>query len=105
MVIKTELVTVREAARQCGKNPETIRRWIWSGKIPAEKLGNQLFIKTEDLRPHCSHVKASGEKDSGAEDWWVRAKALRGKLKKRGVIMSDSGEFIRQMREERAREF
>ena len=43
-----ELVSVREASRESGRNMETVRRWIWSGKLPAQKLGNQLFIKRSD---------------------------------------------------------
>lgn len=38
------LLTVREVARLCDRSEETVRRWIWSGKLPARKLGNQLFI-------------------------------------------------------------
>jgi len=48
-----ELLSVRDAAKQCGRNPETVRRWIWSGTLHAEKLGNQLFIKKSDLIPFC----------------------------------------------------
>ncbi len=44
-----DLITVREAARECGRNPETIRRWIWDGKLRARKLGNQLFVDRSDL--------------------------------------------------------
>jgi len=43
------LITVREAARVCRRTTETVRRWIWEGKLPAQKLGNQLFIKRGDL--------------------------------------------------------
>jgi len=42
-------MTVREAARVCGRSPETVRRWIWDGKLAAEKLGNQLFVRRQDL--------------------------------------------------------
>ncbi|MEK7872472.1 MAG: helix-turn-helix domain-containing protein [Chloroflexota bacterium] len=50
MATKTEnLITVREAARACGRNPETVRRWIWDGKLPARKLGNQLFVRRADI--------------------------------------------------------
>lgn len=48
-----ELISVREAAKECGRNMETVRRWIWSGKLPARKLGNQLFIKRKDLASYC----------------------------------------------------
>ena len=44
-----QLLPVREAARRCGRTPETVRRWIWDGKLPAQKLGNQLFIRLTDL--------------------------------------------------------
>jgi len=48
-----KLISVREAAKECDRNPETIRRWIWSGKLPAEKLGNQLFVKRSILKNYC----------------------------------------------------
>lgn len=44
-----ELLTVREVARRCHRSEETIRRWIWAGKLPARKLGNQLFVEAADL--------------------------------------------------------
>lgn len=49
MNARTDLVSIGEAARACGRNPETVRRWIWQGKLPAQKLGNQLFIQRHDL--------------------------------------------------------
>jgi hypothetical protein len=51
--IEDKLISVREAAKECDRNPETIRRWIWSGKLPAEKLGNQLFVKRSILQSFC----------------------------------------------------
>ncbi len=48
--MRDEGLTVREAARRCGRSPETIRRWIWDGKLPARKLGNQLYIRETDLQ-------------------------------------------------------
>jgi excisionase family DNA binding protein len=50
---KGELISVKDAAQKCGRNAETVRRWIWSGKLPAEKLGNQLFIKRSALENYC----------------------------------------------------
>jgi len=44
-----QLLTVREVARRCQRSEETVRRWIWSGKLPAKKLGNQLFVQPADL--------------------------------------------------------
>jgi excisionase family DNA binding protein len=39
-----EEVTVQEAARRVGRSAETIRRWIWSGKLPATKRGNKYYV-------------------------------------------------------------
>ncbi|MBI4330512.1 MAG: helix-turn-helix domain-containing protein [Chloroflexi bacterium] len=44
-----ELITVRQAAMQSGRTAEAVRRWVREGKLPAEKLGNQLFVRKSDL--------------------------------------------------------
>lgn len=43
------LLTVNEAAMRLGKDPETIRRWIWRGRLRSQKVGGQHFIAPEDL--------------------------------------------------------
>lgn len=45
------MLTVPEAARRVGKNPETIRRWIREGRLPARKVGTQHVIEESDLDP------------------------------------------------------
>jgi excisionase family DNA binding protein len=44
------MLTVPEAARRLGRDPETIRRWIRSGRLPARKVGTQHVIEEQDLR-------------------------------------------------------
>lgn len=44
-----ESLTVREAAARVGRTEETVRRWIWSGRLAATKRGNTLFIDEDDL--------------------------------------------------------
>ena len=74
----SEAMTVREAAEQVGRAPETIRRWIWSGRLAAQKRGNRLMVARQELQriaagahfPELSEwVKAidsrSGQKASG----------------------------------------
>jgi excisionase family DNA binding protein len=48
MRVIEDLISVKEAAKESRRNMETVRRWIWTGKLPAQKLGNQLFIKKDD---------------------------------------------------------
>lgn len=43
------MLTVPEAARRVGKNPETIRRWIREGRLRARKVGSQHVIEPADL--------------------------------------------------------
>jgi len=43
------MLTVPQAALRAGKNPETIRRWIRAGKLPAWKVGTQHVIDEDDL--------------------------------------------------------
>ena len=43
------MLTVPEAARRTGRDPETIRRWIRSGKLRARKVGTQHVIEDADL--------------------------------------------------------
>ncbi len=43
------MITVPEAARRSGRNPETIRRWIREGKLVSQKVGTQHTIDEADL--------------------------------------------------------
>ena len=42
-------ITVREAAQRAHRSEETIRRWIWSGRLPAHKRGNSYRIDVAHL--------------------------------------------------------
>ena len=43
------MLTVPEAARRTGRNPETVRRWIREGKLPSRKVGTQHLIDEDSL--------------------------------------------------------
>ncbi len=100
------LLTVREVARACGRSEETVRRWIWSGKLPARKLGNQLFVSAEEAgriggktvrslptgRPYMKEelLRQLEEDESFSDEM----------LAKYGLI--DAADLVRQVREEAA---
>ena len=44
-----EMVGVQEAARLVGRTPETVRRWVWSGRVHAIKQGHKLLLRRADL--------------------------------------------------------
>jgi excisionase family DNA binding protein len=43
------MLTVSQAARRVGRDPATIRRWIHSGRLRAERVGTRHVIKERDL--------------------------------------------------------
>ena len=43
------MLTVPEAAKRIGRDPETVRRWIRTGKLRARKVGTQHIIEEEAL--------------------------------------------------------
>jgi excisionase family DNA binding protein len=45
------MITVPEAAKRAGRDPETIRRWIRAGRLRARKIGTQHVIEESDLDP------------------------------------------------------
>jgi excisionase family DNA binding protein len=45
------MITVPEAAERVGRDPETVRRWIRSGRLRARKIGTQHVIDEQDLIP------------------------------------------------------
>jgi excisionase family DNA binding protein len=44
------MLTVPEVAAKVGRDPETIRRWIRSGRLRARKVGTQHVIEEEDVK-------------------------------------------------------
>jgi excisionase family DNA binding protein len=43
------MLTVPETAERLGRHPETVRRWIRSGRLRASKVVTQHVIDEEDL--------------------------------------------------------
>jgi len=43
------MLTVPEAAKRVGRDPETVRRWIRSGKLASRKVGTQYLVDEHDL--------------------------------------------------------
>lgn len=43
------MLTVPEAAKRVGRDPETIRRWIRGGRLRSQRIGTQHLIDEADL--------------------------------------------------------
>ena len=46
---ETGELDVIAAAAMAGRSTETVRRWVWSGRLRAHKRGNKLLIAHADL--------------------------------------------------------
>lgn len=44
-----DMVDVQEAATIAGRDPETIRRWIRSGRLAAQRRANRLLVPRGDV--------------------------------------------------------
>ncbi|HEY6424502.1 MAG TPA: helix-turn-helix domain-containing protein [Pseudonocardiaceae bacterium] len=74
-------LTVREAAQRVHRAEETIRRWIWSAKLPARKLGTGYQVQETDLDAVAAGVPAPREPSEpgpSVGDWVAAVKAWRG---------------------------
>ena len=54
-----EVLDVREAAAYADRTPETIRRWVWAGRLPARRQGNRLLVARRDLQSLVTPVAAT----------------------------------------------
>ncbi len=43
------MLTVPQAAKRVGRDPETVRRWIRAGKLRSQRVGTQHLIDERDL--------------------------------------------------------
>ena len=64
------MITVPEAARRAGRNPETIRRWIREGKLASTKVGTQHTIQERDLQ---AMIASEGDELPLPPEWQVMA--------------------------------
>ena len=97
--IEEELISVRDAAKECRRNMETVRRWIWAGKLPAEKLGNQLFIRRSDLTAFCRKININKREPVAESDFLQRALLLQSRIRDRTGAGFDIPTLIKESRE------
>ncbi len=90
-----EMLAVREVATEYRRNPETIRRWVWAGKLSAQKLGNQLFINKKDLLKLKEGERGKPEK---SPDFLKRAQVLQEKIRARTKTDFDPSFLIEKSR-------
>jgi excisionase family DNA binding protein len=69
-----EMLDVRQAAELVGRHPETVRRWVWSGRLAARREGNRLLVARADVLATAPREAAT----VGLGAWAERAGRVRG---------------------------
>jgi hypothetical protein len=77
---------MREAGRLASRSPETIRRWVWGGRLRAQRDGNRLLVaRTDVLR--LAGKEAASQAPSLKE--WAQASAQQLRRGQLGATASD----------------
>lgn len=69
-----EMLDVRAAAALARRNPETVRRWVWSGRLAAQRRGRRILVARRDVEA------LAGDGAWGLvslDEWAQRAQASR----------------------------
>jgi hypothetical protein len=71
--VEPDLLDVRGAATVAGRHPETVRRWVWSGRLAARRRGNRLMVARADVE---ALAGVQAKTAPTLAEWSERARAL-----------------------------
>ena len=89
------LLSIQQAARKVGKSDKTIRRWIASGKLKAEKHGaGGYLIKRDDLTALSKHVTKEWHDQSELAKIGLQVTIMEGEIELlRALVDAQQGEI------------
>ncbi len=67
------MIDVREAAGLAARTPETVRRWVWSGRLEAQRQGRRLLVARDDVL-RLSGKPALGGREPTLREWAAEAR-------------------------------
>ena len=94
---RTEEIDVLQAAALAGRSAETIRRWVWSGRLKARKRGKKLLIGRAQLD---EVMNSAGIGETRTLEEWL-AELQRSGLK-RGASEQSAADLVLDDRRERS---
>lgn len=95
-----EMLDVREAAAQVRRTPETVRRWVWSGRLASRRSGNRLLVARADVERLSEGMAPSlSARAAGLQQWVEEA---RRQVWTGGRTGASAADLVLHDREERA---
>lgn len=81
---ENELIDVRRAALLVGRHPETIRRWVWSGRLVARRRDRRLLVARDEVEA----VARQEAPASSLREWADAARLARCSVRQAGPAAS-----------------
>jgi hypothetical protein len=81
---ENDLIDVRRAAMLVGRHPETIRRWVWSGRLAARRRDNRLLVTRDEVEA----VARQEAPRSSLRAWADAARLARASVRQAGSAAS-----------------
>jgi hypothetical protein len=69
-----EMLEIREAAALAQRTPETVRRWVWAGRLTARRSANRLLVARADVE----RMAGSGARPLTLCEWAEQAQTVLG---------------------------
>jgi excisionase family DNA binding protein len=88
---------IRAAARLTGRSTETVRRWVWSGRLRARKLGKRLLVLRSDVEALAGSQQT---KPLSLTEW----RASANKILRRSAAGKSASDLVLADRRERSGE-
>ena len=87
---------IRDAARLTGRSAETVRRWVWAGRVRARKSGKRLLVLRGDLEA----LAGTDRKLLSLREW----RAIANKTLRRPTVGRSARDLVLDDRKGRSRE-
>ena len=99
--LKEPLLTIREVATRLKCHPHTVRRWIWSQRLPGVKVGDLVRVPEAALLSFARPIQKKTRKIKGAPQFAKGALALLATVRKlrKNIKPADVEELERLMLE------
>lgn len=78
-------LTILDAAALVHRSPETVRRWVWTGRLKGRKSGKRLLVPRRDVEA----LAGVGQRSLSLREWGKLAEEVLRRPKRGGRSAAD----------------